>query len=53
MLIKTVARILFFGIGFGLSYWITQPSTDGDSKVKETRPAPVRSSQKPQLTFTI
>jgi len=26
MLKKTVARMLFFGIGFGLSYWIPRPA---------------------------
>ena len=80
---KTVGRLLFFGFGFALSYWVTRPtaverrpyvdcadsaphngnlqvklnsdgcSPDGDSKIKVTRPDPVRSFQEPQLTFPV
>jgi len=52
MLKKSVVRILFFGIGFGLSYWITRPATHGESE-KVTTPDPLRSSPKPQLTFPV
>ena len=52
MLKKTVVRILFFGIGFGLSYWITRPAVNGDSD-KVITPVPVHSSQKNQLTFPV
>jgi len=53
MLKRTVVRILFFGIGFGVSYLITRPAADGDSKIKVTTPEPVRPAQKPTLTFPV
>jgi hypothetical protein len=53
MLKRTVVRILFFGIGFGVSYLITRPAVDGDSKIKVTTPDPVPPARERQLTFPV